>query len=83
MYLRLFLASHAHVTRAEHHITFSAEKGISEVRWMLRVAVLKKTQTAGRGRWLSGGGHVRDEDLVRTPPLPLPVVPVPNHLCTA
>ena len=84
MYLHLFLASCAHVTRAEHHITFSAEKGTSEVRWILRVAALKKTKTVGRGRWLSGGAHARDEDLVRMPPLPLPVVvPVPNHLCTA
>lgn len=70
-------------SRAEHHITFPAEKGISEVRWVLRVAALEKTKTVGRGRWLSGGARARDKDLVRMPPLPLPAVPVPNPLCTA
>lgn len=47
------------------------------------MAALEKTKTVGKGRWLSGEAHARDEDPVRMPPLPLPAVSVPSHLCTA
>lgn len=43
------------------------------------MASLKKAKGAGRERWLSGGADARDGDLVSI----LPVVPVPNQLCTA
>lgn len=66
------------LSHAEHHVTLSATKGISQVRWVLEVLALEKTKTKSRGRWFSGSAHAREKDA--TSPIAVPVL---NHLCTA